>query len=226
MAAWHVRPPEAVTKADAKRIAGIRFGLVLKDSKMSPFCIFDISSGTFIIFTRPLTLPGHAQVPISSFMFSVFSFSNCIFDKMSWTEGGTGTVTAYLRSAATSGGVSAASWVEYTNGELDHTERYRYYQVKIEFIEGSDGSPEVSNLVVRHKALIPRSDYNSLGPVNCGVDIDFSSFSAGNVSITLDNKSSHYDKYQAASYIYGINFYHFKLAKDEANGDKKKSQEG
>ncbi|MFW9872361.1 MAG: hypothetical protein ACFFG0_04605 [Candidatus Thorarchaeota archaeon] len=57
---------------------------------------------------------------------------NIIYDKISWTETlNGGTATIQIRTATTSGGIAAASWVTYTNDTLNHTDRYRYYQLKV-----------------------------------------------------------------------------------------------
>lgn len=133
---------------------------------------------------------------------------NVIFDKITWTETlNGGTITVQIRTANTSGGIAAASYVTYNNNTLDHTERYRYYQVKISLVEGTS-SPELSALKIRHKALIPRTDYKSLGTINYGLDIDFFSCTAGSVSITVDNKAHQFTKYQPTSYIYNIRYYY------------------
>jgi hypothetical protein len=135
---------------------------------------------------------------------------NVIFDYATWTQVlNGGTVTVQLRSAAVYGSVTAASYSTYTNAVLDHTSRYRYYQIKISLT--GDTSPTVASFVLRHKALIPRSEYKSMGSISCGAGIDLSDISAGGVSVTLDNSLYQWDKRNAASYIYGLSFYFQKL---------------
>ena len=137
--------------------------------------------------------------------------ANAIIDLITWTEVlNGGTVTVEIRSAAASGDVPAATLAEYTNNTLDHTARFRYFQIKISFTS-VNGSPTVAALVLRHKALIPRDEYVSLGSVNYGVSFDFNSISAGGATIQVDNTLDQWDKRDSASYIYQKTIYFQKL---------------
>lgn len=132
---------------------------------------------------------------------------NVIFDKITWTQTlNGGTVTVQIRTATTSGGVSSASYVTYTNATLNHTARYRYYQVKISLTKVTS-TPTISSVVIRHKALIPKNSYKNLGTINYGVDIDFTQAFTGDLSFEVDNKSNPWDKHQSSSYIYNIDYY-------------------
>jgi len=136
---------------------------------------------------------------------------NTIIDYITWTETlNDGTVTVEIKSAAASGDVPAASAVEYTNATLDHTARYRYIQIIITFTT-TDASSTVTALTVRHKALIPRDEYRSLGSISYGTGIDFTNISAGGASVELDNTAYQWDKRNSASYIYQKSFYFQKL---------------
>lgn len=133
---------------------------------------------------------------------------NIIYDKITWTETlNGGTVTVKLRSAVASGSVSGATYATYTNATLDHTERFRYYQIKIELEEGAS-SPTVSSVVIRHKALIPKTDYIDLGALSYGIDIDFFNSYAGEITIVVDNSAHQFEKNQSASYIYNLRYYY------------------
>lgn len=135
---------------------------------------------------------------------------NIIFDKITWTETlNGGTVTVQIRTASTEETVSSASYVTYTNATLDHTERYRYYQIKVS-ITKTGSTPTIETLKVRHKALIPKStsDYIDLGVIDYGISVDYFDSYSGDVTIEVANESHQFDVNHSSSYIFDLDYYY------------------
>ena len=58
---------------------------------------------------------------------------NIIYERFTWNQTCSGTITIQIKTATTEANLPTATWATYTNDNADHTERNRWYQIKILF---------------------------------------------------------------------------------------------
>jgi hypothetical protein len=59
-----------------------------------------------------------------------------------------GTITFYTRTAATSGGLSAATWIAVTNGQFIPNTAYAYIQYKAVLVSSADANPSIDSVTI------------------------------------------------------------------------------